>query len=76
MVHAEPFLADFVSIFVQKFCVIFAFKAPIYVMQEDFHLSCRGSNKAQKGSFISSHSRGGRVFPRFFFEKWKQMVYS
>ena len=55
MVHSEPFLcAEFVLISPPKLCVIFAFKTPIYLMRDNFHLSFRGSYKAQEGFFIFS----------------------
>ena len=62
MVHSEPIFAELVSIFPTKSCVIFAFKSPIfyiqmYVMRENFHLSCRGKDK--EGNFLSSRSMGG-----------------
>ena len=57
----SPFYAEFVLIFSQILCVIFAFnmfKALIYGMRENFHLSCRGSYKDQEGSFFSFRSKG------------------
>ena len=63
----NPFFAEFVLISPQKFCVKVAFKAPIYVMRENFHLRFRGSNKAQEGIFISSRRIvGGSGSPRKF----------
>ena len=82
MVHSEPtFFGQFRVDFCPKLCVIFTFKTPIYVMRENFHLSCRGSNKAQEGGFGSSHSGGGgggvgRVFPRMYFEQLMQILHS
>ena len=73
MVHSRLIFSDFVLMFAPKLCVIFkVIKVPIYVMQENIHLCCRGSNKDQVWSFLSSHSRGGggcRVFLRLFFGK-------
>ena len=80
MVHSEPIFAEFVSIFSNKLCVIFAFKSPIFYIHvrdaEIFHLSCRG--KAKEGNFLSSRSRGGGVrgLREKIFEKRMQMVHS
>ena len=63
----NTFFAEFVLISPPKFCVNFAFKAPIYVMRENFHLRFRGSNKAQEGIFVFSRRIvGGSGFPREF----------
>ena len=43
MVHSEPILAKYVFIIPRKLCVMFAFKAPIYVMRDNFHLCFRGT---------------------------------
>ena len=64
-------------------CVILPsnLRLPIYVMWENFHLSCRGSYRAQEGRFfLFSRSKwgggGGVVSPRKFLKKNMQMVHS
>ena len=56
-------------------------RLPIYVIRENFHLSCRGSYKAQEGRgfFLFSRSRAGGgvvVSPGKFLKKMMQMVHS
>ena len=53
-------------IFVPNLCVIFAFMFPIYVMQENFHLRCIGSYKAQEGSFDALKVRVGSPGENFW----------
>ena len=51
-------------------------RSSIYVMRENFHLSCKG--KAKEGNYLSSCRRGGggRGLPEKIFEKRMQMVHS
>ena len=55
----------------KKLCVILPsnLRLPIYVMRENFHLSCRGSYKEQEGRFVYSLAVGGGVSPRKFLKK-------
>ena len=57
----------------------FAFKSPIAEIRDtgEFHLSCRGSYKAQEGSFfLFSRSKGGRGHPEKISEKMMLMDHS
>ena len=66
--------AEFVLISPPKLCVIFAFKTPIYLMRDNFHLSFRGPYKAQEGIFyLLSVGSGIRGLPEIFLKtgsKW------
>ena len=82
----RAFSAHFLSI---KFCILpidifpklwlflpSKLRSPVFVLRENFHISCRGSYKVQEGSFYPLVVVGGgggvgdsRVSPRFFFLK-------
>ena len=69
-------LAEFLLISPPKLWVIFALKAPIYLMRDNFH-QFKTIIYSPRGNFLSSRSRvGDSEFPGDFFEHWKQMVYS
>ena len=64
------------------FFFFFALKAPIFVLRENFHISCWGSYKVQEGSFYPLvvvcvwGGEGGGLPRYFYFEKRMQMVLS
>ena len=73
MVYSKPFFCIIRVDFSKKMCLILPsnLRLPIYVMWENFHLSCRGSYRAQEGRFFYflAVRGGGVVSPRKFLKK-------
>ena len=68
----SPFFAEFVSNFSPKIVCNFCLQSSdlsIYVMRENFHLSCRRSYQAKEGEFFIFSQYGGSGSPRENF--WK-----
>ena len=90
IVHSQPIFCRFNFVYClliySQNCDYFLpskLRSPVFVLRENFHISCRGSYKVQEESFyplvvVGGGGSGTPGSPRyfFFFEKRMQMVHS